>query len=344
MRALVSILIPAYNAERWIAETIRSAIAQTWPRTEIIIVDDGSRDRTLAIAQQFASRNVFVTTQENQGASAARNKAFQLCQGDYVQWLDADDLLSPDKVSRQMAAAEELQNQRVLFSSAWGAFIYRGCRTQFIPSPLWSDLSPVDWLCRKMGQNLHMQTATWLVSRKLAEAAGPWDKRLSFDDDGEYFCRVVLASTGVHFVAGAKVFYRQPGSERLSSIDGSAKKLESQFLSMQLHVKYLRSLEDSERTRSACLRYLQTWFGLFLEHRMDLAGELRQLAAALGGDLQTPRLPWKYLWIQKFFGWSAASRVRRRYNRYKSALIRCWDKALFYLERRQACIPTAPSH
>ena len=60
MAPLVSILIPAYNAERWIGETIRSALAQTWPRKELIIVNDGSRDRTLEVARQFASGNVLV--------------------------------------------------------------------------------------------------------------------------------------------------------------------------------------------------------------------------------------------------------------------------------------------
>ena len=65
MKPLVSILIPAYNAERWIADTIRSALAQTWPRKEIIVIDDGSRDRTLEIARQFASREVRVITQQN---------------------------------------------------------------------------------------------------------------------------------------------------------------------------------------------------------------------------------------------------------------------------------------
>ena len=86
MKSLVSILIPAYNAERWIADAIRSALAQTWSRKEIIIVDDGSRDRTLSLAREFASKTVSVVSQENQGAAAARNKAFSMCQGDYVQW------------------------------------------------------------------------------------------------------------------------------------------------------------------------------------------------------------------------------------------------------------------
>src|SRR6267378_3785357 len=112
MAPLVSILIPAYNAERWVDDTIRSALAQTWPRKEIIIVDDGSRDQTLSIARQFASKNVFIATQQNQGVCAARNKAIELCQGDYIQWLDADDLLGPDKIAKQMEAAEECRSKR----------------------------------------------------------------------------------------------------------------------------------------------------------------------------------------------------------------------------------------
>src|ERR1700722_15492058 len=102
MTPLVSILIPAYNADRWIAETIRSAVNQTWERKEIIIVDDGSTDETLAVARQFESMLVRVVSQKNQGAASARNRAFSLSCGDYIQWLDADDLLAPDKVSRQM--------------------------------------------------------------------------------------------------------------------------------------------------------------------------------------------------------------------------------------------------
>ena len=66
MRPLVSILIPAYNAEQWIADTLRSAIAQTWERKEIIVVDDGSTDRTLAVARQFESEQVRVVAHEHQ--------------------------------------------------------------------------------------------------------------------------------------------------------------------------------------------------------------------------------------------------------------------------------------
>jgi hypothetical protein len=185
-----------------------------------------------------------------------------------------------------------------------------------------------------MEQNLHMQPATWLVSRELTEAAGPWDIRLSLDDDGEYFCRVLLASDGTRFVEGTKTFYRASGSQSLSMVDGSAKKLESQFLSMQLHVRYLKSLEESDRTRAACLRYLATWFPCFYPERADLVEQLQQLAASLGGKLEAPRLSWKYAWIGTVFGQTSAKRTQMQYNRWKASLIRSWDKALFQFERR----------
>ena len=85
-----------------------------------------------------------------------------------------------------------------------GLFNYRTKRARFVPTSLWQDLSPVEWLLRKMGENLHMQTATWLTSRELTEAAGPWDTRLLSDDDGEYFCRVLLASRRNPFRAGSE--------------------------------------------------------------------------------------------------------------------------------------------
>ncbi len=103
---LVSILIPCYNSEQWLAETIESALAQTWKNIEIIIVDDGSTDNSLAIAKSFESSIVKVISQENKGASTARNIALKEAQGDFIQYLDADDLLAPDKIELQVGLLE----------------------------------------------------------------------------------------------------------------------------------------------------------------------------------------------------------------------------------------------
>lgn len=334
MKPLVSILIPAYNAEEWIAETIRSAMAQTWPRKEIIVVDDGSRDRTEEVARRFASKEVAVISKENQGAAATRNHAFELSQGDYIQWLDADDLLAPDKIERQLAALRDTDGTRTLLSGAWAYFSYRTSCARFVPSALWRDLPPVEWLGRKMSGNTHMQTATWLTSRELAEAAGPWDTRLLSDDDGEYFCRVLLASEGTRFVREAKVFYRMTRSNRLSHIGASDKKKDAMLLSMKLHVRRLRSLEETERTRKACLAYLQTWFEYFYPERPDLVAELRAMAAELQGRLETPRLRWKYAWMRPIFGWKAAKWAQTALPELKTSGTRYWDKFLYRLEAR----------
>jgi glycosyltransferase involved in cell wall biosynthesis len=349
VKPLVSILIPAFNSQEWIADALRSAIAQTWDRKEIIVVDDGSTDGTLAIARAFESDVVRVVRQENQGASAARNKAFSLSQGDYVQWLDADDLLGRDKIERQIKALDECGSNRTLASSAWGRFLYRYDRAKFEPSALWCDMSPTEWLVRRMGQNLYMQTATWLVSRALTEAAGPWDTRLLSDDDQEYFCRVLLASDGVRFIPEAKVYYRVSGSGSLRHIGMSDRKREAHWCSVQLHVGYLRSLEDSERARAACVNFLQDRMVVFYPERLDIFRQAEQLSRNLGRRLEVPRLSWKYSWIRALFGWRLARRAQWSLPNLKWSLARLWDKALFlsHIGRsgtnpkssRFACIP-----
>jgi glycosyltransferase involved in cell wall biosynthesis len=334
MKPLVSILIPAFNAQEWIADAIKSAVNQTWPRKEIIVVDDGSRDQTLPIARQFTSREVSVVTQANLGPSAARNQAFSICQGDYIQWLDADDLLAPDKIARQMEALDNGAGKRILLSSAWGWFMYRPHRANFVPTALWCDLSPVEWLLRKMGQNLHMQTATWLVSRELTEAAGPWNTQLLVNNDGEYFCRVLLGSDRTRFIPEARVFYRMSDFGRVSYIGRSEPKMEALFLSMQLHIRYLLSLEDTERVRTTCVKYLQDWLHTFYPERLDIVKQAEQLAATLGGRLELPRLSWKYAWIQKGFGWPLAKRAQILTPQCKWSMIRSWDKALSRFDNR----------
>ena len=343
----VSILIPAYNAGKSIEETIRSALAQTWEPKEIIVVDDRSVDRTLEIATKFASESVRVVTQQNEGASSARNKAFSISRGDYIQWLDADDLLSPDKIARQMEIADSLGNKRILLSSSWGQFWYRTHRAKFIPSSLWCDLSPAEFLLRKMRDNVFMQTSTWLVSRELTEAAGPWDTSLSADDDGEYFCRVLLKSDGIRFVPESTVYYRYSGTAGLAYIGRSRAKLNSLWRSMHLHMTYLRSLEDSERVHSACCKYMQTNLIYFYPECLDVIEQQRQVANCLGGSLEIPCLSRKFSWIKYLLGWRLAAHAQLLLPHLKWSWYGLCDKVLLRLEninlKKLALRPETPA-
>jgi glycosyltransferase involved in cell wall biosynthesis len=343
LKPLVSILISAYNAQEWIADTLQSAIAQTWPHKEIILVDDGSTDKTAEVARRFASKGVTLLSTRNGGLSAGVNRAYEQSQGDYLQFLDADDLLAPDKIERQLAGLREDDSKRILLSSPWAPFFYRTRHTRFVRNSLWQDLTPVEWLLRKMGENLHMQNATWLVSRELAEAAGPWDTRLHYDQDGEYFARVLLASEGTRFVPGSGIFYRITGSNRISYIGRSDKKKDSLLLAMKLHIQYLRSLEESERVRKACLTYLQNWYHNFYPERPDIVAELQGLAAQLGGHLQEPRLRPKYAWMKPVFGWNAAKWSQMALPQLKASCIRHCDKAMYRLESAGTSLAKQPA-
>src|SRR5260370_34034655 len=97
----VTIGIPVFNCERWVAIAIQSALNQTWPDKEIIVVDDGSTDRSSEICKSFGSRILFVQ-QPNLGGNAARNQICRLSSGDWLQFLDADDYLKPDKIRSQL--------------------------------------------------------------------------------------------------------------------------------------------------------------------------------------------------------------------------------------------------
>jgi glycosyltransferase involved in cell wall biosynthesis len=332
MPDLVSILIPAYNCERWLADSVASALAQSWAHKEIIIVDDGSRDHTLAVARRFEGPAVKVVTQENAGAAAARNHAFSLAQGSYIQWLDADDLLSPEKITLQMAVAARV-GPRVLLSSAWGYFRHRPRKARFHASPLWEDLDPVEWLTRKWEHNVHMQTATWLASRRLTEAAGPWDTRLLNDDDGEYFFRVIRACEGIAFVPNAQVMYRIVTGPRLSFIGRSDAKKEAQCLGMENQIHLLRRMADTPRVRAACVNYLRTWQQNFYPERLDLVERLRSVAMSLGGTLPPPSLGRKYDFIRSVGGWTTAKNVRHAYNCCKTNVLDRWDYFMHRIEQ-----------
>lgn len=336
---LVSILVPAFNAQEWICEALQSAVAQTWLRKEIIVVDDGSRDMTAAVAREFASPSVNVISQANGGASAARNAALRVAQGDYIQWLDSDDVLAVDKIERQMERVLAGLSRRTLLTSAWARFYYRIEKAQPAANSLWRNLDPVDWMIGKLGENGWMAIETWLISRELAEAVGPWDMKLSLDDDGEYVSRLVCASDGVLFEPRAISFVRQANLESLSRGRVGSGNEESQFRSMKLQVRNLLGLEDSGRTRSACCKYLQRWLAYFYPNHPQIVKEAEELATELGGTLTTPRLREKYVLIQKVIGWGLAQELSRLVPQIKGWIAKHWDWTLAQSSRKSRLQP-----
>lgn len=327
MNDLVSIIIPAYNAARWMGETIQSALNQTWPHKEIIIVDDGSTDNTLAVAKGYETKFVKVVTQPNSGVSAARNKGLTLAQGSYIQWLDADDLMAPDKISRQLQSVEYGLESRTLLSSSFGVFYMCSKRVRVTPTILWQDLAPVEWMINKFSYGAWMGLNTWLVSRKLTALAGPWNEQLVRDNDGEYIGRVVMRGEKIQFVPEAMSYCRTCNLASVSK-NPSENAKKSVATSIGLCIGYLLSLENSERTRRACVKYIQSYMPLFYPESEALLVELSALASELGGGLVTPPVKWKYVLLDKVCGRRVTKQVMTKLSGLKFKAVVSLDRYL----------------
>jgi glycosyltransferase involved in cell wall biosynthesis len=304
---LVSILIPAFNAARWIGETVRSALAQTWPRTEIVVVDDGSTDDTAAVVDTFG-RQVRLVRQPHRGASAAQNEALRHAAGEFIQRLDADDVLGPDKIALQMARLTGSAGSVAV--GEWARFYVRPDDATFAAVGRGHESDPAGWLVRECaGGGPMLQPGLWLVPRQITDAVGPWDERLSLNNDFEYFVRVLLASREVRFTAGARLYYRSGNPTSLASLR-SPDAWRSQLLSLELGTAAIARRRADAPARRACADlFQQLAFDAYLEDD-EVYRTAQARADAYGGS--SIRLGGGAMLhaLSRSFGWRRAKRVK----------------------------------
>ena len=212
---LVSILIPAYNSERFVAETLRSALAQTVEDKEIIVIDDGSADGTPAVLRSFGSA-IRCEFGPNRGASAARNRATALAQGRYLQYLDADDLLEPDAVAKRIAALE--QSGADVAYSDWQR-LQEQADGSFAPGEIEArDIAEVH-----ADPELATFASFWsppaalLYSRRIVDRIGRWNESLPVIQDARFLQDAAICGARFVRVAGVGARYRVHRERSLST-------------------------------------------------------------------------------------------------------------------------------
>lgn len=304
MAPLVSICIPCYNAQTWIAAAVESALAQTWQPLEIIVVDDGSTDDSARVVHQFTNRGVRVLSQPNAGQSAAANAALRLARGDLIKFFDADDLLSPDMVERQVRSLAGCSQH--LAYSEWARFQTDPAKAVFRIRPSWHDAPPVEWLVETWADGgPMMQCGQFLIPRALLDQVGGWDERLSLINDFEFFTRLILASEGIVFTPGARLFYRSNVSGSLSA-QRSAVAWRSAALSLRLGTDYLLRAEDSVGTRRAAGNILQGLVYSMYPNMPVLTAELERRIAELGGSPLRAQGGKGFQFASRVLGWKTA--------------------------------------
>jgi glycosyltransferase involved in cell wall biosynthesis len=306
----VSVLIPCHNAEKYVGETLESVFRQTWPETEVIVVDDGSTDKSAAVIRSFARPNLRLIQQHNRGQTAALNTCCSRATGDFVQYIDADDLIEPDKIARQM---ERLQYApRCMASAEWGRFYRTPHETRFDKEPVWRDLSPIDWLA--LSNFRMMFPALWLIPMPIVRAIGPWREELTLSNDAEYFTRALLASDGVLFCDGARCHYRSGIAGSLSGTR-SPWALASRFKVLDLCESYLRAVEDSERIRRSFALLWQEFAHYAYPYDRPIATRALERARALHTVRTRPDGGLRFRVLSRIIGWRAARVLQVRSGR-----------------------------
>lgn len=190
---LISVVIPVFNGETFLEQAIESALEQTWPRTEIIVVDDGSTDSSPEIAGSYPVKLVH---QENSGVAAARNRGMDEAKGDLLSLLDQDDLFRPEKLERQLEALRA-QPEAGMCSCRMLVFLEPGC-----PVPEWIDPDVI-------GRESHsLQLGTILFWRRTVDRIGRFDGRYPWGNDTDFFMRTREAGVPIARLDETLLLYR----------------------------------------------------------------------------------------------------------------------------------------
>jgi glycosyltransferase involved in cell wall biosynthesis len=204
MPELVTIGIPCYNAARWIAASVQSALGQTWPACEVIVVDDGSTDGTLDILQKFGS-GIRLIKAPHGGANRARNLILEAATGEWLQYLDADDYLRDEKITRQFSEAPNPTNIGLIYSPILIEPWENGHPLDLIQEPLDTNADIYTQLLR--WQLPQTSGALWRTS--VLREIGGWDENpTQLCDEHDCYFRALKAERQFHFAPTANAVYR----------------------------------------------------------------------------------------------------------------------------------------
>ena len=212
---LVSVIIPCYNAQATLAHTIASVRAQTYPNIEIIAVDDGSRDGTLALLDGLRAADLRVMSQPNAGAAAARNTAIAVAKGEVLAFLDADDSWHSDKITRQMAVFAA--NPRVVLVGCRAEVdSLNGTRHKVNPTRQ-PPIGPFAW--RTLLHHSFYVPSVVAARTDVVRRIGGFTARMrAGEEDQDFAIRMALAGEVGFVDADLTIMHQQPGSLSLKHL------------------------------------------------------------------------------------------------------------------------------
>lgn len=276
--SLVSIIIPNYNREHLVGETIRNMIAQTHEPKEIIVVDDGSTDGSLEVLAGFGDQ-IQVICQENAGPGAARNTGLRAAKGKYVQFMDSDDFALPNKLATQVKILEETGAGIAI--GPWVKTRIDGRSVEFTSAVFQARGLPSGDLVRRLASDWAIMLQPCLYRKELAVEVGGVPQQLLSPEDMAFLMKCLLKGVSVVHTPETLVLYRDEHAGQLTGSGMNAKKRDAEF------ARYLLWIAE-QCGKATPPREPLAWFGyrwrLYQFERMvreagnlELSQELRKL-------------------------------------------------------------------
>ena len=249
-KLLVSIIIPNYNGEETLGQCLDSCLSQGEEIVkEIIVVDDNSIDGSWNIINHYGdkyAKQIKIIRNISKGAQSARNLGFSISTGDFIQWLDSDDILGRNKIRNQL---RQIQDNLTIVFGRWYSFKIRTSdpsNRRHIDWPI--EMNPVDFLTQLWKEGAMVPNCSWLVPRILCEDV-QWNDDFVINQDGMYFFDILMNVRSVRYVNNSICYYRVPGFENVSrnrSIDAFESLLNGYF-----HYERILERRDNEKVRIA---------------------------------------------------------------------------------------------
>ncbi|NNC98700.1 MAG: glycosyltransferase family 2 protein [Gammaproteobacteria bacterium] len=313
---LVSTIIPVFNRPQMVAEAIKSVLSQDYRPVEIIVVNDGSTDHTDAVLAALSNEHAELTilTQQNSGPGVARELGRLHAQGEYIQYLDSDDLLLPTKFSQQISALHSQPECGVAYGKT-----ELSTNGQARNQRAWKRTGEkIDSMFPAFLRQRWWATSTPLYRRTLTDRAGPWCSTIN-EEDWEYDCRIAALGTRLAFVDDFVSIHRR--HDQHLSHEGTT---DSAKLADRCHARqqiFLSARRSSVLIPIADLQYFAK--SVFLLARQCASSGLaaqseEMLALAIRANGKATYKHRIFLALGKVFGWSTAARIARLVERLQT--------------------------
>ncbi|MFH1246704.1 MAG: glycosyltransferase family 2 protein [Candidatus Liptonbacteria bacterium] len=253
-KPLVSVIIPAYNAERLVLQTVQSALGQTYPAVEIVVVNDGSKDNTEGVLKPFADAGKIVCIrQENQGQAAVRKNGFLASKGKYISFLDADDLIPPEKIAIQTEYMEANPDCGVCYSDIYHFWHHE-------PSVMLKKKLEYHsgYIFNKLIKNNVIQVMTALIRRDALEKYGVPGAEFRRSDD--WYLWLNLAYNGVKFCFLDKVLAFQRRQREGTLSDQRTYFKETAETNLRVYDHYSKILSEEEKKKYDLQGLINFWY------------------------------------------------------------------------------------